>query len=1026
MNKNVLKISDNLESFLVSNLNSYDFDPNLTESNNYFDIFYGMDQNSKKSVKMFEIKDKKPNDELFEFFFDLIKIHYQLSHPFIQSLIGFTDHHKFRVIIENGDSKLSKFIKNNDITTNGTLLNKIAMSIALAMCYMHKSKYIHCRLSPINIFLVDNNVPKISHLLDSHKFNEIPLERKIPKVPNYSAPEYLDEKSEYNEKIDVFSFGMILYELATGERPYSDLKSDQVIHQIKNQKRPIINQRIPKKAAKLIEECWDDNPSKRPSFESIFQQFYNNRGLFSNNDELEYEHFLNTIEKLKNITVKERATIQYIQANRFDNEDSKGSYSRHKTKSYSKNDHYNNSNDKTLNTSIEKGNGKKKSPFDSPSNEMETVLKRKNSNKIINNEGFSSDDLPTPTSKREKEHFHSPTNGYEMETVLKGKVPRKMTQKKKFSKIEEESNHNFLELSNEKKKNCFVSTTSSKKSKSIHSHENKNCFQMRTVIRNNSIPTPIFEKLSDSSMEESSQVKKSKTKEPISLEDFDKWKKVLSSKRKRSNIKSIFEISDFRKPKVGEIDDNIVPLNLKIIAKPSHPKFEKEISEAESRLKPNQYDLFFKILASHLQSSLDKTTISLILKTIASVLNSDEAFDSLIKSNLINYLPYNSKLVNSTFLVLELLFQFRPIAFQENYVKTMNELIELNPEKSLVLLTFYAQSFEYIENPWPIIDLLVTKEDIFINSKDPSKYIAILLFLNIHFANYVRSRLKYCRVIFLDGIESKNHDCVAISYKAISLLLDEYFEINPQKLFKDLQNFPQIDDYILKIIDHSKDIPIKEEYLFILINEAHKTETASKLLIKLLQSKKAAIILINNSKWMGFYLPTINYTIKIFLKIISHDSIIDQIKLCSDIPIFFILLLESDDNTCLQQFSIIVQKLNIVTLDIFQKSDFFDILYQKMKENYKEEKILLYLSILSVLSAIDYSKKFLLFTDILKYCLKSVNGSISHSALHCLSNLSYHHKCANNYTQNNIFNIAAKYCQRKEDRKYLKRLRENC
>lgn len=85
----------------------------------------------------------------------------------------------------------------------------------------------------------------------------------------YMAPE-VARKRPYNEKVDVHSFGIILWEMLTGKLPFKGVNKSEFLSEVVAKGfRPKIPKDIPLALAGLLKSCWDPNPQLRPSCESI-------------------------------------------------------------------------------------------------------------------------------------------------------------------------------------------------------------------------------------------------------------------------------------------------------------------------------------------------------------------------------------------------------------------------------------------------------------------------------------------------------------------------------------------------------------------------------------------------------------------------------------------------------------------------------------------------------------------------------------------------------------------------------------
>jgi serine/threonine protein kinase len=88
----------------------------------------------------------------------------------------------------------------------------------------------------------------------------------------YLAPECYD--NQYSQRSDVFSFGLIVYELLTGQSAFpKELTKSEIAFDVAiKDKRPLIPEFVLPSARKLITDCWAKEPGDRPHFEEIVDQ----------------------------------------------------------------------------------------------------------------------------------------------------------------------------------------------------------------------------------------------------------------------------------------------------------------------------------------------------------------------------------------------------------------------------------------------------------------------------------------------------------------------------------------------------------------------------------------------------------------------------------------------------------------------------------------------------------------------------------------------------------------------------------
>lgn len=155
-----------------------------------------------------------------------------------------------------------------------------ALDIARAMECLHANGIIHRDLKPDNLLLTANQ--KSVKLADFGLAREETLtEMMTAETGTYRwmAPELYStvtlrqgEKKHYNNKVDVYSFGIVLWELLTNRMPFEGMSNLQAAYAAAfKQERPSLPEDISADMAFIIQSCWVEDPNMRPSFSQIIR-----------------------------------------------------------------------------------------------------------------------------------------------------------------------------------------------------------------------------------------------------------------------------------------------------------------------------------------------------------------------------------------------------------------------------------------------------------------------------------------------------------------------------------------------------------------------------------------------------------------------------------------------------------------------------------------------------------------------------------------------------------------------------------
>lgn len=169
------------------------------------------------------------------------------------------------------------------------VIMRIALEVCRGMDYLHKRKIVHRDLKAANLLLDEHGTVKIADFGVARVMEGPGVMTAETGTYRWMAPEVIEHKP-YGEKADVFSFGVVLWELLTGLVPYNDMTPLQAaVGVVQKGLRPPIPQTCPPPLADIMRLCWQRDPVVRPPFELLKAKFQDLYDVYRRQEEEENE-----------------------------------------------------------------------------------------------------------------------------------------------------------------------------------------------------------------------------------------------------------------------------------------------------------------------------------------------------------------------------------------------------------------------------------------------------------------------------------------------------------------------------------------------------------------------------------------------------------------------------------------------------------------------------------------------------------------------------------------------------------------
>lgn len=227
-------------------------------------VYKAVDKILKRRVALKVIKDEyKENKDALEKFIKETQTVSLFKHPGLTTIYDINIGKVFYIVMDyiEGES-LTALIKRGILPVKDAV--KIALNVCDALTYAHQQGIIHRNIKPNNIIIMKNCQIKIADfgLAQLMTTSSDTMNRHTTITPLYMSPEQI-KGNPIDHRSDIYSFGIILYEMITGKPPFFD--GDIAYKQVNEEPKPptIFDSGIPRWLENIVLKCIKKKPEDR-------------------------------------------------------------------------------------------------------------------------------------------------------------------------------------------------------------------------------------------------------------------------------------------------------------------------------------------------------------------------------------------------------------------------------------------------------------------------------------------------------------------------------------------------------------------------------------------------------------------------------------------------------------------------------------------------------------------------------------------------------------------------------------------
>ena len=469
-------------------------------------------------------------------------------------------------------------------------------------------------------------------------------------------------------------------------------------------------------------------------------------------------------------------------------------------------------------------------------------------------------------------------------------------------------------------------------------------------------------------------------------------------------------------------------IDIDAIADTRNYSFRSELKKASEGLQKVQSRQFMTTVADHLQNrKIRPPELLAILNALQQILQKKCHLDMFIELEMQNLLPLEAggDVTNAALDVLLVLFEKSPRLFETGFESTMERIIQMSPQKAVILLSAFAKSFGNMSSGWDLVDLLLQKSKVFFKAFCGAELVSTLFFLALNFTEFREARLEYVLKVFMAGLTCKDTNTVSLCYSGLAQFFNKNLDVDFGLVTMHLNDETLCED-CLNLLIRIRDIPCLPELIASLINCAKSRVEATLCLLRIAALEEGAGLILRRPSWITCEMPTIVDTLRLFLAVMTHTNLIPVVAKLKQTGLFLKMLCDESDSRFFTYMSTIIKKFPVDAklVQSFSEGGVLKAIFRTALEFGDDIALNAATTILLKLGKAAFSPEYLLMAPHLKEMITADRQS-SRTAVAAATLLSQYPLCAKKFKDLNLDRVFKKLVRDHDYREYAEVFLEN-